>query len=134
MSLEVGTQASLEFEVKQSDLAKNLNISSEDHFPEVFATARMIALMEATAAKAMKSLLKEGELSVGVEVQAKHLAPTLQDDTVSCVATFNGMKNKLYEFTIEAKDSGGKVGTCTHTRAIVSEERLMNGAKKRVGK
>eukprot|EP01029_Cantina_marsupialis_P003063 TRINITY_DN128961_c0_g1_i1.p1 TRINITY_DN128961_c0_g1~~TRINITY_DN128961_c0_g1_i1.p1 ORF type:complete len:154 (+),score=18.20 TRINITY_DN128961_c0_g1_i1:58-462(+) len=134
MGLEIGTKDFIEFKVEKKDLAKNLGISSEDNFPEVFATARMIALMEASAAKVLIPLLEEGQLSVGVEVNVKHLAPTLNNDIVKSTATFEGMEGKLYKFSIEVEDSGGKVGIGTHTRAIVTESRLMDGAKKRVEK
>ena len=131
MNLTIGTQDKIEFKVKQSDLASNLNISEHDGFPDVFATARMVALMECSAAKILIPLLKEGELSVGVAVNITHLAPTLEGDTAISTATFEGMEGKLFKFSIEVVDSGGKVGIGTHTRAIVSNERLMSGALKR---
>ncbi|MDX4060563.1 hypothetical protein Q6A89_08845 [Aliarcobacter skirrowii] len=134
MSLEIGTKATIEYKVQNKDLAANLQISIDDNFPQVFATARMVALMECSAAKMMKNLLKDGELSVGVGVDIKHLAPTLENDTAISTATFVGMEGKLYKFEIEVVDSGGVIGTGVHTRAIVSNERLINGAKKRVGK
>ncbi|MDX4026447.1 hypothetical protein Q6A73_07505 [Aliarcobacter skirrowii] len=134
MSLEIGTKATIEYKVQNKDLAANLQISIDDNFPQVFATARMVALMECSAAKMMKNLLKDGELSVGVGVDIKHLAPTLENDTAVSTATFVGMEGKLYKFEIEVVDSGGVIGTGVHTRAIVSNERLISGAKKRVGK
>lgn len=134
MSLEIGTKATIEYKVQNKDLAENLQISVDDNFPPVFATARMVALMECSAAKMMKNLLKDGELSVGVGVDIKHLAPTLENDTAVSTATFVGMEGKLYKFEIEVVDSGGVIGTGVHTRAIVSNERLISGAKKRVGK
>ncbi len=79
-------------------------------------------------------MLEEGQLSVGVEVNVKHLAPTLESDIAKSTATFIGMEGKLYKFSIEVEDTAGKVGEGTHTRAIITEERLMSGAKKRVGK
>ena len=90
MNLTIGTQDKIEFKVKQSDLASNLNISEYDGFPDVFATARMVALMECSAAKILIPLLKEGELSVGVAVNITHLAPTLEGDTAISTATFEG--------------------------------------------
>ncbi len=131
MSLEIGTQDSLELKVEEKDLAKNLNISKYDNFPSVLATARMVALIEASAAKVLIPYLKDGELSVGVEINVKHLAPTLENDTAISTATFDGMEGKLYKFSILVEDSAGKIGSATHTRAIVSEERLITGAKKR---
>lgn len=132
MQLEIGSKASIEYKVLKKDLAKNLEISSDDNFPAVFATARLVALMECSAAKVMISLLGEGKLSVGVEVNVKHLAPTLENDIVKASATFVGMEGKLYKFEIEAEDSAGVVGTCIHTRAVVNEDRLMVGANNRI--
>lgn len=134
MALEIGQIDSIEYKVEEKDLAKNLGISSDDAFPAVFATARLTGLMEASAAKLLIPLFEDGQLSVGVEVNIKHLAPTLVGDTVKSTATFLGMEGKLYKFKVEAFDSAGKVGECTHTRAIVTEDRLMSGANKRVGK
>ncbi|WP_419765111.1 MAG: thioesterase family protein [Arcobacter sp.] len=134
MSLEIGTKASIDYKVEDKDLAKNLQISAEDNFPEVFATARMVALMECSAAKMLLPFLQEGQLSVGVEVNIKHLAPTLSGDVAVSTATFEGMEGKLYKFSLEVVDSAGVIGTGTHTRAIVTQERLMSGANKRVGK
>lgn len=134
MELEVGTTATIEYKVENKDLAKNLRISSDDNFPPVMATARLVALMECSAAKAMKPILGDGKLSVGVNVNITHMAPTLEGDTAIATATFVGMEGKLYKFEVEAVDSGGVIGTCTHTRAVVAEDRLMAGANKRVGK
>ncbi|PLY06089.1 MAG: thioesterase [Arcobacter sp.] len=134
MALEIGNKDSIEFKVEDKDLAKNLEISADDNFPEVFATARLVALMECSAAKVLIPYLEEGQLSVGVEVNVKHLAPTLSGDTAVSTATFDGMEGKLYKFNIEVVDSAGLIGTGIHTRAIVSKDRLMSGANKRVGK
>jgi len=132
MKLKIGTKGTIEYKVEQKDLAKNLQISKNDNFPAVFATARLVALMECSAAKAMIPLLDNGQLSVGVDVNVKHLAPTLVGDVVKSTATFLGMEEKLYKFEIEAEDSGGKVGICSHTRAVIDENRLIAGANKRV--
>lgn len=134
MTLEVGLKDTIEFKVEEKDLAKNLGISPDDDFPEVFATARLVALMECTAAKILIPFLEEGQLSVGVEVNVKHLAPTLLGDITKSTAKFEGMEGKLYKFSIEVEDSAGKIGIATHTRAVVSVDRLISGANKRVGK
>lgn len=134
MELEIGTQASIEYKVLAKDLAKNLEISPDDNFPPVMATARLVALMECSAAKVMKPILGDGKLSVGVNVNITHMAPTLEGDVARATATFVGMEGKLYKFEIEAQDAGGLIGKATHTRAVVSEDRLMAGANARVSK
>jgi len=65
-------------------------------------------------------------------VDIKHLADKHALPKEKAVATYVGQEGKLYKFTIEAFDAGGKIGEGTHTRAIISTERLINGAKARV--
>ena len=100
MELEVGTIATIDYKVQSKDLAKNLEISSDDNFPAVMATARLVALMECACAKAMISILEDGKLSVGVNVNITHMAPTLENDTVKAIAKFVGMEGKLYKRNI----------------------------------
>lgn len=130
--MESGTKNECVYTVQQKDLASEVGVSSEDTFPEVFATSRMIGLMEVSAARLMKSLLKPGELSVGVGVDVKHFAPTPVDEEVKAVSTFTGCEGKLYLFDVEVFDRAGKVASGKHTRAIVVADRLMTGAKSRM--
>ena len=130
--MESGTKNECVYTVQQKDLASEVGVSSEDTFPEVFATSRMIGLMEVSAARLMKSLLKPGELSVGVGVDVKHFAPTPVDEEVKAVSTFTGCEGKLYLFDVEVFDRAGKVASGKHTRAIVAADRLMTGAESRM--
>ncbi|MEH6344369.1 MAG: hypothetical protein V7785_04740 [Bermanella sp.] len=130
--MEIESEYQFDYVVQSKDLAKELSIDVNDDFPEVFATSRMVALMELAAARLMKPLLKEGELSVGVNVNVNHLAATPNKEVVRSVATFKGMEGKLYKFEVALFDNGGKAGFGTHTRAIVKTERLLQGAQGRV--
>lgn len=130
-NLEVNETAEARMEVQEGDLASALPLSTEDSFPEVFATSRMIALMELAAARLMKNILSEGQLSVGVGVNITHMAATPKNKEVWAVATFTGMDRKLYMFKIEAFDKAGKIGEGTHSRAVIATERLLAGASKR---
>ena len=109
-----------------------MSIDKQDDFPEVFATSRMIALMELAAARLMKPLLKNDELSVGVNVTVNHLAATPNNEEIKAIAIYKGMEGKLYKFNVELYDKGGKAGSGTHTRAVVKTERLVQGALSRV--
>lgn len=120
-----------EYKVEEKDLASLLPLVKEDAFPSVLATYRMIALMEMAAGRLMFPLLGEGELSVGVNVNTIHTAPTLVDDTITIKARFTGMEGKLYNFEVEIFDAGGSAGKGTHTRAIINNEKLLAGAAKR---
>jgi predicted thioesterase len=129
--LEPGHSAQAEFVVQRSDTAKQLAISVEDDFPEVFATSRMIALMELAAARAMRPSLESGQLSVGVTINVKHSAATPIGCRVRAEATFEGMEGKLYRFKVAAFDEAGLIGEGEHLRAVVATDRLLQGAERR---
>jgi fluoroacetyl-CoA thioesterase len=131
--MEIGTLGQAELVVDKADLACALALLEADAFPSVFATSRMIALMELAAARAMQPLLQPSELSVGVRVEVSHLAPTPVGARVVAEARFTGMDGKLYVFDVSARDTGGEIGCGTHRRAIVSAERLLAGAERRCG-
>lgn len=117
--------------VTPADTARMLEQTPADAFPAVFATARMIGLMELAAARAMHPLLQPGELSVGVEVAVRHTAATPIGATVRAVATFLRQEGKLYRFHLEAFDDAGSIGAGEHTRAVVRTDRLEAGAARR---
>ncbi len=93
--MKVGNKLELLYKIQPSDLAKELSINPGDDFPEVYATSRMIALMELAAARLMKPLLSKGELSVGVNVNVTHMAATPNDVEVKAVAIYKGIECKL---------------------------------------
>ena len=130
--LQPGDTGEASFVATDRDMAKSLAVSPEDDFPEVFATSRMIALMELAGARLMKTILEPNQLSVGVGIYIKHLAATPNNTRVSAVATFLEMEGKLYKFRVEAFDTAGKIGEGEHTRAIIDADRLLNGALKRI--
>lgn len=113
------------------DCASRLSRDPSDVFPEVFATSRMVAIMELAAARCLAPILAEGELSVGVGVDVTHAAATLPGDTVTATASYLGMQGKLHAFDVVARDGGGEIGRCRHTRAIITTARLLEGAAKR---
>ncbi|HJW25968.1 MAG TPA: hotdog domain-containing protein [Rhodocyclaceae bacterium] len=131
MSLQPGTIGTAELAVTGIDLATILNQRPDDDFPPVFATTRMIGLMELAASRALHPLLKEGEVSVGVGVDIMHAAATPIGARVTAEARFTGMEGKLYVFEVSVRDPGGEVGRGIHKRAIVSAERLLAGATRR---
>jgi predicted thioesterase len=117
--------------VDERDLASTLSPGSGDAFPPVFATSRMIALMEIAAARALVPLLEEDELSVGVALDVQHTAPTPAGERVTAIAVYGRMLGKLYRFEVVASDAAGEVGRGTHDRAIVNVRRLVETAGKR---
>ena len=129
--LPVGAAGEASMDVQESDLACALSPAHLDSFPRVFATARMVALMEMAAARAMKPVVEEGEVSAGVLVNVTHTAATPVGAKVTATARFLGMSGKFYEFEVAASDGAGEVGRGTHRRAIVEHGRLLEGAERR---
>jgi fluoroacetyl-CoA thioesterase len=119
--------------VAPKDTARHIALAPSDAFPEVFATSRMIALMELAAARAMKPLLGEGQLSVGVSLHVRHTAATPVGSKVRATATYLRTEAKLMHFRVEAFDEGGTIGSGEHARAIVDTGRLLSGAERRRG-
>ncbi|MFB3918302.1 MAG: thioesterase family protein [Terriglobales bacterium] len=130
--IEIGAVGEASLVVTDRDTASAISISEQDRFPEVFATSRMIALMEVAGARAMAKLLSSGQLSVGVVVNVRHFAATPKNTKVSATATYLGMEGKFYKFRVEAFDPAGKVGEGEHLRAIIDTERLLQGAALRL--
>ena len=130
---ELNSTGTATLTVGPQDLASSIASETGDSFPPVFATARMVALMEVAASRVLVPLLGPGELSVGVTVDINHTAPTPLGAEVTATARYAGREGKLFLFEVSCADKGGEVGRGWHKRAIVSSERLQSGAAKRVG-
>jgi len=130
---EVDATASAELVVSENDLASSLYLASGDAFPPVFATARMVALMEVAASRLLAPFLGPGELSVGTVVDATHTAATPPGVRVTATARYLGREDGQYRFEVIARDHGGEIGRASHRRAIVSTQRLVAGAIRRNG-
>lgn len=131
--IEPGASGAAEMVVQLADTAQGLALSPGDQFPAVFATSRMVALMELAAARVLQPALRPGELSVGVVVNVRHSAATPVGATVKAVATYLGPEGRLHRFRLEAFDPAGPIGEGEHTRAIIATERLLRGAARRGG-
>lgn len=116
--------------VRIEDTARHIALSPADTFPEVFATSRMIALMEVAAARAMRPLLGDGQLSVGVSLSLRHTAATAVGSRVRAVATYLRTEAKLMHFKVEAFDEAGSIGIGEHSRAVIEAARLLTGAER----
>ena len=126
------SMASAELVVAPGDLASALPLASTDAFPAVFATARMVALMEIASARVLQPCLSAGELSVGVSLEVTHSVPTPLGAKVTATARYLGRDGKFYVFHAVASDAVGEIGRARHKRAIVDVERLESKASRRV--
>jgi predicted thioesterase len=90
--------------------------------PLVFATPMMIMAMEAAANEALRPHLPLGWITVGSEVNVRHLAPTPIGRTVTATARVVEVSGRSLVFELEAHDGVRKVGEGTHGRAAVHLE------------
>ena len=126
-SIPLGSEAKAIQIVSKDDLASILG-EVDDIFPKVFATSKMIALMEIAASRVLKKFLSNSECSVGIEININHVSPTSIGAKVVAHAILIEIVDHIFTFTVKAFDESGLVGEGTHKRSIVDIERLEKGA------
>jgi fluoroacetyl-CoA thioesterase len=89
---------------------------------EVFATPAMIALMEQAANDSVQPHLDAGFVTVGTEVNIKHIKATAINRQVRAEAHLTTVEGKKLTFSVEAFDDTGKIGFGTHIRYVVEEK------------
>ncbi len=97
---------------------------------EVFATPAMIAFMEHTAMHCVKELLPEEFSTVGTHVNVSHSKATPVGMKVSCKAKLIEVDGRKLVFEVSAKDEEGEIGSGTHSRFIIDEQKFMEKFKK----
>lgn len=93
----------------------------------VFGTPFMCGLMENAAMTAMQSFLEEGQGSVGTHLDISHDAPTPIGMEVWAEAEITAVSEngKMVDFAVKAWDEKGPIGSGTHTRAIIKNEKFL---------
>jgi fluoroacetyl-CoA thioesterase len=90
--------------------------------PMVFATPMMILQMELASADTVKPALGPGWVTVGTEVDIRHLAATPIGATVRTIARVIEVERRLIRFEVEAFDDKRRIGEGRHARALVNVE------------
>lgn len=116
--LQENAHASVDVTVTGAHLAAALSSEPGESFPEVFSTPWLLAQLERAAAKVLRPILAEGQLSVGAKVELEHLAPTPVGQKITAHARFLEKKGPLFLFEVWAEDGAGVIGKGTHARAI----------------
>jgi fluoroacetyl-CoA thioesterase len=88
--------------------------------PRVYATPVMIMHMEMASGSAIGPHLPEGFVSVGMEVNIRHLQATPIGRTVCAISRVVKIDSRTIGFDVEAWDGDRKVGDGTHRRGIVN--------------
>ncbi|HLR91671.1 MAG TPA: thioesterase family protein [Atopostipes sp.] len=91
----------------------------------VLSTPAMIGFMEHTAKELADSELKEGETTVGIEVNIQHIKATAIGKTVTVKATLTERKKNILFYQVEAYEQEQLIGKGEHKRAIVDADAFM---------
>ncbi|QEK11093.1 thioesterase [Crassaminicella thermophila] len=125
--LEVGMKAMVHEVVTENDTAKSFG-SGEVY---VYATPKMIGIMENAALKAVDPKLPEGFATVGIHLDVKHMAATPVGMKVRAEAELVEVKGKKLKFKIEAYDEKDKIGEGFHSRYIINVEDFIKAAEEK---
>lgn len=93
----------------------------------VFGTPFMAAMMENAALTCLQSFLEEGQGSVGTHLDIRHDSPTPVGMKVYAEAEITNLSEngRMVDFRVSAWDEKGPIGTGTHTRAIIWNEKFL---------
>ena len=90
--------------------------------PMVYATPMMILEMEMASADAIIPYLEPGWVTVGTEVDIRHLAATPVGATVRTMAKVIAVERRVIRFEVEAFEGERKIGDGRHARGLVNVE------------
>ena len=93
---------------------------------EVFATPAMISIMESTAHTSVQKYLPDGFITLGIEVNIKHLKATPVGMKVKCESKLINIDGRKLTFEVNAYDEKGLIGTGLHVRFIVETKKFMD--------
>jgi|SRR4029079_10325905 predicted thioesterase len=93
--------------------------------PMVFATPMMILQMELASADAVKPALQPGWVTVGTEVDIRHLAASPIGATVRTLARVVAVERRIIRFEVEAFDDRSRIGEGRHARGLVNVASFM---------
>ena len=92
---------------------------------EVFATPAMIALMEKTCLMGVCNKIGEGNTTVGIAVNIKHLKASPVGATVRCESELTEVDRRRLVFKVQCFDGETLVGEGIHERFVVDSEKFM---------
>ena len=99
--------------------------------PAVFATPMMIMEMEMASADAVAQHLGEGWVTVGTEVDIRHLGASAIGALIRTTARVIAVERRVIRFEVEAYEGERRIGDGRHARGLVNvasfEKRLGMG-------
>ena len=122
MEITVGMKGEVTSLVEREDTAAEVGSGSL----LVYATPCMVALMEGAACEAIAESLAEGQTSVGIELNIKHVSATPVGMDVRAEAEVIAVDGKIITFDLKAYDESGLIGEGTHKRALIQAQKFLD--------
>ena len=101
--------------------------------PWVFATPEMVRFSERSSHELVAALIGPAQNTVGAVVHIRHMAPTLEGQTVRAEIELIEVDRRCLKFKIMIYDELEQIGECEHERFVIdvdkSGERLRTKAK-----
>jgi len=92
----------------------------------VLSTPALVAFMEQCAHESVGLLLPEGFVTVGTEINIKHLKATPLGEQIRCTAELYACDGRKLLFNLKAWDTAGEIGIASHTRFIVNKDKFLS--------
>jgi fluoroacetyl-CoA thioesterase len=93
--------------------------------PMIYATPMMILEMEMASADAIAACLEPGWVTLGTEVDIRHLAATPVGSRVRATAKVIAVERRVIRFEVEAFDERRRIGAGRHARGLINVETFM---------
>lgn len=116
-SLAAGISTTRRVEI---DRARTIDFMGEDG--RVYATPELVRDIEITCREFLLEHLDTGEDSVGIRIEADHMAATLMGMAVEFSVTIAEVKGRQVVFDVTAKDDLEKICQGRHIRFVVDVE------------
>ncbi len=120
--MEIGMKHTVTIKVTEDKLASSMGSGT---LP-VFATPCMILLIERTCMECVMPSLEEGKSTVGTQLNVAHSDSTPLGADVTCVAELIEIDRRRLVFKAEVSDNHGIIGSGTHERFVVDNEKFMS--------
>ena len=128
MSLEVGVRGRADDIVTD----KNTAAAAGSGGLQVFGTPFMVALMEKAAWTSIAPYLAEGEGTVGTKLDISHISATPVGMKVWAESEVTLVDGKRIELKVAAYDEKGLIGEGTHERFIITNDRFLAKAGRKL--
>ncbi len=94
--------------------------------PMVYATPMMILEMEMASGDAIRGHLQPGWVTVGTEVNVRHLAAALVGATVRATSKVIAVERRVIRFEVAVFEGERKLGEGLHARGLINVAKFNN--------